>query len=162
RPLNGELDRTGDALRPFARRMADAPPGDRGRIWDALLDLLPEADADALVEQVAAADPDAPPPEGEPWEPLRLGELPPVPAFPLPGLPEDAAGLVVEAGRAVGCDPGMVAGPVLATAGGLIGRSASLLMGANHFAHACVFQANVALPGDGKSPSLDYATGPAH
>src|SRR5258705_352657 len=83
--------------------------------------------------KVAAADPDAPPPEGEPWEPLRLGELPPVLDFPLDVLPPDVARIVTEAARSVGCDPGMVAGPVLATAGGLIGRSASLQMGSNHF-----------------------------
>jgi hypothetical protein len=101
------------------------------------------------------------PPEPEPWAPLRLGELPPVPDFPLDVFPPDVARLVTEASRAVGCDPGMVAGPVLATAGGLIGRSASLLLGSNWFAGSCLFVGVVALPGDGKSPATEYATGPS-
>jgi hypothetical protein len=102
----------------------------------------------------------AEPPEPEPWGPLRLGELPPAPDFPLDVLPDDAARLAHEASGAIGCDPGLVAGPVLATAGGLIGRSASLLQGSNWFASACLFQANVALPGDGKTPAVGYATDP--
>ena len=94
-----------------------------------------------------AADPGAPPPEGEPWEPLRLGELPPAPDFPLDALPSEFARFVTEAAGGVGCNPGMVAGPVVATAGDLIGRSASLRLGPNWFAHPCVFLANVAHPG---------------
>ena len=159
--LNGDVDKTSDAFRPFARKLAGTPAAEREGAWTLLLDLLSGPDADALVEGVAAADPDAPAPEGEPWEPLRLGELPPVPDFPIDVFPEDVARLVVEAARAVGCDRGMVAGPVLATAGGLIGRSAALLMGANHFAHPCLFQANVALPGDGKTPCLEHGTAPS-
>ena len=100
------------------------------------------------------------PDEPEPWQPIRLGELPSVPSFPLDVLPEDIAQFVTEAAGAVGCDPGLVAGPLLATAGGLIGRSASLQLGSNWFAQPCLFQASVALPGDGKSPCLDYATAP--
>lgn len=101
------------------------------------------------------------PPEPEPWPPLRLGELPPVPDFPLGVLPDDVSRLASEAAGAVGCNPGMVAAPMLATAAGLIGRSASLLLGANWFAQPCLFQVNVALPGDGKSPALEYAAAPS-
>jgi hypothetical protein len=94
------------------------------------------------------------------WPPLRLGPLPPVASFPEGVLPDPVICLAREAARAVGCDVGMAAGPILAVAGGLIGRSASLLLGSNWFASACLFLANVALPGDGKSPCLEYATGP--
>jgi hypothetical protein len=108
----------------------------------------------------AHAFPEKDPDEPEPWAPLRLGELPPVPDFPLDVFPPDVADFVTEAAGAVGCDPGLVAGPVLATAGGLIGRSASLLLGSNWFAHAGIFQATVAQPGDGKTPAQYYATAP--
>ncbi|MFO0954423.1 MAG: DUF3987 domain-containing protein [Isosphaeraceae bacterium] len=161
RSLNGEVEQISEALRPFATRMAGQNAADRERTWQSLLDLLPEAEADALVEQVAAADPDVPPPtEGEPWSTLRLGEMPAVPDFPLDVLPDPVARFVEEAASAVGCDPGMVAGPLMATAGGLIGRSASLCLGNHHFAQACVFLANVGLPGDGKTPALEYAVDP--
>jgi hypothetical protein len=94
------------------------------------------------------------------WPPLRLGPLPPVASFPEGILPDPVICLAREAARAVGCDVGMAAGPILTVAGGLIGRSASLLLGSNWFASACLFLANVALPGDGKSPCLEYATSP--
>jgi hypothetical protein len=103
---------------------------------------------------------DLSPPEPEPWKPLRLGELPPVPDFPLDVLPEPVERLVVEAATSIGCDPAMVAGHVIPTAGGLIGRSASLLQGTNRFDHATVNLAVIAQPGDGKTPALDYAIEP--
>ena len=161
RTLNGEVDRVSDVNQRFARRLSGAPADDRERVWGLILDLMSDDEADALVEGMAKANLDGPPPDGEAWEPLRLGELPPVPDFPLQVLPEDVARIVTEAAAAVGCDPGMVAGPVLATAAGLIGRSASLLMGANRFSSPCLYHANVALPGDGKSPALEYAAAPS-
>jgi hypothetical protein len=42
----------------------------------------------------------------------------------------------------------------------LIGRSASLRLGPNRFASSTLFQAAVALPGDGKSPCLGYLRAP--
>jgi len=94
------------------------------------------------------------------WPPLRLGVLPPAPPFPLDVLPEAAGRLAIEAAASIGCDPGIVAGPMLAAAGGLIGQSARLMLEANRFAGACLFQCNVGLPGDGKTPALMYATDP--
>jgi len=94
------------------------------------------------------------------WPMLRLGVLPPAPAFPLDVLPDAAARLATEAAASIGCDPGIVAGPMLAAAGGLIGQSARLMLEANRFAGACLFQCNVGLPGDGKTPALMYATDP--
>jgi hypothetical protein len=80
--------------------------------------------------------------------------------FPVDVLPVSVANLAIEASTAIGCDVGMVAAPMLAIAGGLIGRSVSLHIGPNWFASASIFLADVALPGDGKSPSLKYASTP--
>jgi hypothetical protein len=159
--LNGEVDRVSDLYRLMARRMAKATGDDRDRIWSEGLETLPVGEADALREAVASADPDAPAPEeGDEWPPLRLGTLPPVDPFPLDVLPDPVARFAADAARAVGCDVGLVAGPVLAIASGLIGRSTSLQLGDNWFASPCIFLANVAMPGDGKSPCLRYAMEP--
>jgi hypothetical protein len=94
------------------------------------------------------------------WPPLRLGKMPEVLEFPIGVFPEPVACIVKEVSRAVGCDPGMVAGAVLGVTGGLIGRSVSLLRGQNWFLKPTVFLANIGLPGDGKSPSLEYIMNP--
>jgi hypothetical protein len=153
RPLNGEVERVGDALRPFARRMAGAAAVDRGRIWDALLALLPENEADALVEGVAAADPDALPPEGEPWEALRLGELPPVEPFPDYVLPDRVA-------DSLGCPRDFVGLAVLVVAGAAIGRSVSLQLKPGYFAGASLYGMNIGGPSSGKSPAQEAAVAP--
>ena len=101
---------------------------------------------------------------GDVWALLVDGEfghgLPPAEPFPLDALPLPVRQLAEEAASAIGCDPAMVVGPALAIAGGLIGRSASLRLGNNRFTSSCVYQANVAGPGDGKSPALAYALPP--
>jgi hypothetical protein len=94
------------------------------------------------------------------WPALRLVWLPVAEPFPLDVLPDPVARIVIEASTAVGCDPGLTAGPALAITAGLIGRSASLLRAPNWFARASLFQVNVALPGEGKSPSLEYLMQP--
>src|SRR5262249_616492 len=86
-PLNGEVDLVSDRYRLFACRLAETPVEERERVWAGFLDLMPEADAGALAQSVAAAEPGSPPPTGAPWETLRLGELPPVPDFPADVLP---------------------------------------------------------------------------
>src|SRR5258708_39932059 len=60
------------------------------------------------------------------WPALRVGELPEGRAFPLELLPETAARLAREGAVALGCDPGLIAGPTLALAAGLIGKSVRL------------------------------------
>jgi hypothetical protein len=159
--INGEVDRVSEAFRFLATALAETLPDRREEARPLLLGLLPEVAREALVAAAGAADPSAPAPEGEPWPPLRLGELPGAPAFPLDVLPPDLQRLATEGARAVGCDPGMVAGPMIATAGGLIGRSVTLQLGSNRFVQPTVFHTNVALPGEGKSPAVDYATAPA-
>src|SRR4051812_8068851 len=81
--LNGELGQVSDLNRVLARRMSRLPPEDRDQAWSDHLADLTMQEAEALIAAVAAADPDAPAPapssdDGEPWRPLRLGDLPPV------------------------------------------------------------------------------------
>jgi hypothetical protein len=87
------------------------------------------------------------------WPALRLGKLPPVPEFPLEVLPPVVQELVIAAAEAAGgVDPGMVAAPLLVVGAGMIGRSASLRYKDNYFYSACLYHANVAVSGLGKSP----------
>jgi hypothetical protein len=97
--------------------------------------------------------------EGD-WPVLRMGEPPPVQEFPLDVLPDSAARLAEEAAAAIGCSRDILAAPILAIAGGLIGGSASLRVDSNHFASAIIYAAAIGLPGDGKSPALGYVRAP--
>lgn len=134
---------------------------DRTEEWDATLDheAAPEAGTgpDDSGEERAC-----PPPEPTPadWRPLRLGMLPPVPPFPLDVFPFEVARMVADVARALGIDPGVPGGMVLAVAGGLNGRATSLLIEQNRFASSVVFHATVMLPGGGKSPCQRVLTTP--
>ena len=94
-----------------------------------------------------------------PWVNERW--LPAVEAVPLDVFPEPMARLAQEVSRAVGCDPGLPAGTMLAVAGGLIGRSARLQVGPRWFARPTIFQASVGRSGEGKSRSQAYVAQPA-
>jgi hypothetical protein len=120
--------------------------------------LVGRPDRDEIIKDLADADPDKPTPEAdEPpddWPPLRLGALPPAEPFPVDDLPESAARLVIEGAAAIGCPQDFLGVPVLAVAGGAIGRSAALLMKPGYFASATIFAACVGPPSDGKTPAL--------
>ena len=161
-PVNGELARVSGAGRPLAELLAGLPPGGRRAAWDAHLEGRP--DADAWIEAVAAADPDGeapePPEAGSGWVPLRLVELPPVEPFPVDVFPEPVRRLVLQGAEAIGCPPDFLALAVLAVAGGVIGRSASLALKDGYFANGCIFAAIIGPPSDGKSPALKMVTDP--
>jgi len=161
-PVNGELARVSGAGRALAERLSGLPPGGRRAAWDAHLEDIP--DADAWIEAVAAADPagEAPdaPEAGDGWGPLRLVERPPVVPFPVDVFPEPVRRLVFQGAEAIGCPPDFLALAVLAVAGGVIGRSASLKLKDNYFATGCVFAAIIGPPSDGKSPALKMVAEP--
>lgn len=94
------------------------------------------------------------------WPPLRLGKMPEVLEFPIGVLPDPVARIVEEVAKAVGCDPCFAGVDVLGVTAGLIGRTMSLRRGENRFQKPTQFIANVGLPGDGKSPSLEYIMHP--
>lgn len=160
RLLNGEIDRVSDALRLFARRLSEASVEDRERVWAQFLDLMPDAEADALIEAVAMANPDEPPPEGEAWPPLRLGALPPVEPFPDIVLPETVADFVKSASDAIGCPPDFVGLPVLVVAGAAVGRSASLQLKPGYFVSTSLYGMNIGGPSSGKSPGQEAVVTP--
>ena len=62
--------------------------------------------------------------------------------------------LVVEGASAIGCPPDFLAVPMLAIAGGTIGRSVSLRLKDGYFASTTIFAACVGPPSDGKTPAL--------
>jgi hypothetical protein len=97
---------------------------------------------------------------GADWPPLRLGELPPVEAFPLDVLPATVAGFVRVVSDAIGCPPDFVGLPVLVVAGAAIGRSVSLRLKHGYFASASLYGLNVGGPSSGKSPALDAVARP--
>jgi hypothetical protein len=76
--------------------------------------------------------------------------LPPVEPFPVDVLPE----LAEQGADAIGCPPDFLGVPILAVAGGTIGRSASLMLKPGYFAGATGFMGNVGPPSDGKTPAL--------
>jgi hypothetical protein len=68
-------------------------------------------------------------PEGKSWGPLRLkNDLPPAADCPLDVLPLPARRLAEAAAKSIGCPVDFPALPMLAVAGGTIGRSAHLLL----------------------------------
>jgi hypothetical protein len=79
---------------------------------------------------------------------------------PLDVLPEAMARFAREVSQAVGCDPGYVLGPMLAIAGGLIGRSTRLWVGPRWLASSAILQANLGSPGMGKGRALAYVAQP--
>ncbi len=87
--------------------------------------------------------------------------LPAVEAVPLDVFPELMARLAREIGHTVGCDPGLPAGTMLSIAGGLIGRSARLVVRPWQLAGSTILYAGVGWPGSGKAQSQVYAIQPA-
>ena len=162
--LEGEQALVTASSRPLVDHLAGLPIEGRQAAWDAFVEDDPHGEA--WVEAVAAIDPEAEAPEADPveagggWGPLRMGGLPAVEPFPVDVFPESVRRLVVEASAAIGCDPDLVALPVLAVAGGVIGRSASLRLKDNYFVTGCIYAAAIGPPSDGKTPSLKIVAAP--
>jgi hypothetical protein len=98
------------------------------------------------------------------WEsPPRLGAdwRPAVEEAPLDVLPEPMSRYAREVSGAVGCDPSLALGPMLAIAAGLMGASVRLQMGTHWHAGATVLQANVGWTGEGKGRALSLVAQPA-
>jgi hypothetical protein len=121
-------------------------------------------EADRIIKAVAAADPMGPPPdpEAEPqdadnWGPIRLGTLPPAEPFATGILPPAVARLVDEGAEAIGCPPDFLGLPVLAVAGGTVGRSVSLLLKPGYFVSPTIYAGCVGPPSDGKTPAMKVA-----
>lgn len=97
----------------------------------------------------------------EEWGRLTVGETPEVEEFPLEVLPRGVADLVQEAASAIGCDAGLVAGPALVAAGGLIGGSVHLEIARDRVAGTALLLANVVPSGDDGTAALEYGLAPA-
>ncbi len=163
--VNGELQALPTSFGPIGRRLADLPPGARLDAWNGFLD--GRDDRDAIINALAAIDPEGPPPEAhevddlaDDWGPIRFGTLPPAEPFPIGTLPIPARDLAEAAARSIGCPVDFPAAAILAAASGLIGRSASLLVKPGYFESAGLFLALVGGPSSGKSPAIRAALAP--
>lgn len=79
---------------------------------------------------------------------------------PIDVLPGPARALVEAAARAIDCDPGFVMAPVLATMSAAIGASRGLQLRPGQIESALVWTCVIAESGTGKTPALQFATGP--
>ncbi len=153
--LNGELALMSDPLRPLGERLAKTPAKRRNDALDWSVFLRP--DRDSVIKQIADANPLGPPPPPDPtggWGPLRLSTPLTVEPFPIGDFPPPVARLISEGTDAIGCPPDFLGLPVLAVAGGVIGRSVSLMLKAGYFVGPTVYAACVGPPSDGKTPAL--------
>jgi len=91
---------------------------------------------------------------------VALGEVPPVPPFPIDVLPAQLQQVVTEISRAANCPPDFVAVPMLALAGGAIGNSHHVAVKQSHIESACIYAAFVGRPGSAKSPALRMLSAP--
>ncbi len=154
-PPNGELPNVSAPFRPLVERLDATPLGGRQTILDGFL--AGQLNWEDIVAEFASADPSglAPPPDPTGgWGPLRLCTPPTGEPFPIDVFPLPVARLVTEGAHAIGCPPDFLGLPVLAVAGGVIGRSVSLMLKGGYFVGPTVYAACVGPPSDGKTPAL--------
>ena len=82
------------------------------------------------------------------------------PPFPMDVLPPGIAAYIADAARSLSCPPEMVAGPMLALAGGLIGNRLNIELKSSWSEYPTLFLAVVAPPGSAKTPALNAAQWP--
>jgi hypothetical protein len=156
--LNGELEAMSAEFRPLGDLLASLPLDERQKAFAAAM--AARRDRDDIIRAMADVDPTQPMPPSEDdeadddWGPIRLGMLPPVEPFPLDVLPLPAQNLATEAANAIGCPGDFLGLPMLAIAGGVIGRSVSLLLKPGYFVGPTLYGACVGPPSDGKTPAL--------
>jgi hypothetical protein len=168
-----EPDRGGEAfVRGVLRRLAAL--GFAGKVYELRMpdgvkdpNDLHKADPGRFKERLgeamkAAAPLELPPPAGatgqpDPpaWpDPIPLGDLPDVPAFPVDALPGQIADLVEEIAWAKNCPPDFGGVTVLALAGGALANSRHLAITKSHTQSSLLYAAIIGLPGTVKSPVL--------
>ena len=76
-----------------------------------------------------------------------------LPSYPIDALPEDVRAFVKAASESVGCDPAMIAVPLLAYMGGTIGNGQRLELKPDWREYAVLWTAVVAPPGSAKTPA---------
>ena len=81
-------------------------------------------------------------------------------AFPLEALPQPVRGYADRAARAIGCDPSMVAVPMLAVLASLLGNTRRVSIKRRWNEPCILWTATVLKSGGGKSPAFDAAIEP--
>ncbi len=82
--------------------------------------------------------------------------------FPLASLPEPVRSYVAAYAKVIGCEPGMVAGLLLASLASAVGNSRRLRLNNTYSEPAVVWVAGVCESGQRKSPALDAALAEVH
>jgi hypothetical protein len=130
--VDGSIEMMREPWKLLALALLGKPVDHRRKILGDFL--AGRSDAKEVIDTIANADATKPmppvdsAPSGSDWPALRLDVLPPVDLFPVDVLPDPAARLVKEGADAIGCPRDFLGIPVLAVAGGTIGRSASLIL----------------------------------
>ena len=75
--------------------------------------------------------------------------------FPVDALPEPYRSLVVQGAESIGCDPSLIALPLLATTAGAIGNARRIKLKGGWTEPAILWAVTVAASGDRKSPAFD-------
>jgi hypothetical protein len=94
------------------------------------------------------------------WDPPELDGFGPVPAFPLDVLPPPLADFCRQHARSLSCPVDYLAVPLLAIAGGAIGRSIALRIKDSWIESPCLYAAVIGDPGVAKTPALKTVSRP--
>jgi putative DNA primase/helicase len=94
-------------------------------------------------------------PATDPAEPVEIEEAAVYEPFPVDALPEPHRGLVVHGAESIGCDPALIALPLLAATAGAIGNARRIMLKRGWTEPAVLWAVTVALSGDRKSPAFE-------
>ena len=119
---------------------------DAGGAVDHVPDATEMVSADVVGDLSAPGDDAAP---GLEWQPV-----------PLECLPETLARYIHEAAESIGCDPGFVFLPALATLAGAVAGGASIVLKKKYFEPLALWVGIVGVSGTGKSPALGVCVEP--
>jgi hypothetical protein len=91
-------------------------------------------------------------------EPVEIEAAAAYQAFPADALPEPHRSLVTHGAEAIGCDPALVALPLLAATAGAIGNARRIQLKRGWCEPCVLWAVTVALSGDRKSPAFELGT----
>lgn len=86
---------------------------------------------------------------------IEIDDVPECKSFPIDALPEPHRSLVGHGAESIGCDPALVALPLLAATSGAIGNSRRIMLKRGWCEPAVLWAVTVALSGDRKSPAFE-------
>ncbi|UCC30004.1 MAG: DUF3987 domain-containing protein [Phycisphaerales bacterium] len=134
-------------------RHFDLPAGGDIADWIDAHDSRTSDDLRRMLEEIAKQTPYC-----RPAQAAAKGVLPRWRSFPVRLLPEPLRSCIAEGAAAMGCDPAMIALPVLAVCAGCVGVARAIRLKGIWPEPCVLWSVVVAESGTLKSPALDYAT----